>query len=451
MPATSGEELTIREGCKRSDSLRSRGPLSSGCAAGRGQAALAGLLHDLGRKLGQLAQALADFDHPAVHRDFHWDLANGNRVVNEFAGLIDNASLRELVLKCRFEPPASLRRSVIHGDANDYNLLVDPESMTVTGLIDFGDMVYSYTVGDLAIAIAYVILDKTDPHAAAAEIVEGYRSEFELREDELEALWPLVRLRLAMSVCLAAHQLSSNLKISICRSARRAIEENLPRIYADERRFIKERQRLLGRNLSVAYEKPLNIVRGSMQYLFDDEGRRYLDAYNNVAHVGHCHPKVVAAGQRQMELLNTNTRYLSDLILEYAEKLTATLPEPLSVCYFVNSGSEANELAIRLARAHTKAREMIVLDHAYHGNTTTLIDLSPYKHNGPGGEGAPSWVHTVPLPDLYRGIYRVDDPEAAKNTRNTLSMFALKAKVFVGFLPSRCRVCPGRLFFLMAI
>ena len=162
--------------------------------------------------------------------------------------------------------------------------------------------------------------------------------------------------------------------------------------------LIKGRQRLLGRNLSIAYERPLNIVRGEMQYLFDAEGRRYLDAYNNVAHVGHCHPKVVAAGQRQMKLLNTNTRYLSELILEYAEKVAATLPEPLSVCYFVNSGSEANELAIRLARAHTKARDMIVLDHAYHGNTSTLIDLSPYKHNGPGGEGAPSWVHTVPLP-----------------------------------------------------
>src|ERR1044072_6981051 len=112
--------------------------------------------------------------------------------------------------------------------------------------------------------------------------------------------------------------------------------------------LVKERQRLLGRNLSVAYEKPLNIVRGSMQYLFDDEGRRYLDAYNNVAHVGHCHSKVVAAGQRQMELLNTNTRYLSELILEYAEKLASTLPDPLNVCFFVNSDSEANELALRL-------------------------------------------------------------------------------------------------------
>ena len=148
----------------------------------------------------------------------------------------------------------------------------------------------------------------------------------------------------------------------------------------------------------MAYEKPLNIVRGSMQYLYDVEGRRYLDAYNNVAHVGHCHPKVVAAGQRQMELLNTNTRYLSELILEYAAKLTATLPDPLRVCFFVNSGSEANELALRLARAHTKARDLIVLEHAYHGNTTTLIDISPYKHDGPGGTGAPSWVHKCPLP-----------------------------------------------------
>jgi 4-aminobutyrate aminotransferase-like enzyme len=162
--------------------------------------------------------------------------------------------------------------------------------------------------------------------------------------------------------------------------------------------LIQERSRLLGRNLSVAYDKPLHIVRGSMQYLYDDEGRRYLDAYNNVAHVGHCHPKVVAAGQQQMELLNTNTRYLSELILEYANKLTATLPEPLRVSFFVNSGSEANELALRLARAHTKARELIVLEHAYHGNTTTLIDISPYKHDGPGGEGAPPWVHKSPLP-----------------------------------------------------
>jgi len=169
---------------------------------------------------------------------------------------------------------------------------------------------------------------------------------------------------------------------------------------------LTRRQKLLGRNLSVAYKDPVKIVRGKMQYLYDDEGRQYLDAYNNVAHVGHCHPQVVQAATEQLARLNTNTRYLHDLINEYAESLTSTLPPSLSVCFFVNSGSEANELALRLARAHTKQKDLIVLEHAYHGNTTTLIDISPYKHDGHGGQGAPKWVHKVPLPDPYRGRYR---------------------------------------------
>lgn len=185
------------------------------------------LLHDLGQKLGQLSRALADFDHPAVHRDFHWDLANGNRVVNEYAPLIENAGLRELVLRCRFEPRIELRRSVIHGDANDHNVLVDPQTMTVSGLIDFGDMVYSYTVGDLAIALAYVVLHEDDPFES---VIAGYTSEFELLDEEREALWPLVRLRLAMSVCIAAYQIQRHPENEYLRISQKAIEENLPRI-----------------------------------------------------------------------------------------------------------------------------------------------------------------------------------------------------------------------------
>lgn len=184
---------------------------------------------------------------------------------------------------------------------------------------------------------------------------------------------------------------------------------------------LEARRRLLGHNLSIAYDNPLKIVRGSMQYLYDEDGRQYLDAYNNVAHVGHCHPKVVEAGSQQMRTLNTNTRYLHDTILTYAERLTSTLPEPLRVCYFVNSGSEANELAVRLARAHTKARDMIVLDHAYHGNTTTLIDLSPYKYDGPGGNGAPSWVHKVPLPDAAGSSHVAD---VVRNTERLCGFIA---------------------------
>ena len=193
-----------------------------------------GLLHDLGRKLGQLTRALTGFDHYAVHRDFHWDLANGNRVVSEYAELVKNTGLRELALRCRFEPNRGLRRSVIHGDANDYNVLVDPESMTVSGLIDFGDMVYSYTVGELAIAIAYVVLDKDDYRAAAREVIGGYESEFALLDEEREALWPLVRLRLAMSVCLAAYQLRQEPDNQYLGISQKAIEKALQRICTDD-------------------------------------------------------------------------------------------------------------------------------------------------------------------------------------------------------------------------
>ena len=191
------------------------------------------LLRDLGRKLGQLARALADFDHPAVHRDFYWDLANGNRIINEFAPLIKNHDLRELVFKCRVEGEFDLRKSVIHGDANDYNVLVDPERMVVTGLLDFGDMVYSYTVGDLAIAIAYVVLDKPEPRAAAEEVIKGYTGEFELLDNELKVLWKLVLLRLAMSVCIAACQMKQRPENEYLGISQKAIEENLPRIYTD--------------------------------------------------------------------------------------------------------------------------------------------------------------------------------------------------------------------------
>ena len=169
---------------------------------------------------------------------------------------------------------------------------------------------------------------------------------------------------------------------------------------------LTRRRRFLGPNLSISYTRPLKVVRGWRQYLYDDTGRAYLDAYNNVPLVGHSHPKVVRAVQEQSSLLNTNTRYLHDNIVEYARRLTEKLPDPLRVCYFVNSGSEANELALRLARARTGCDNTIVLEHAYHGHTNTLTDISPYKFNGPAGGGSKPWVHVAPIADDYRGIYR---------------------------------------------
>jgi 4-aminobutyrate aminotransferase-like enzyme/Ser/Thr protein kinase RdoA (MazF antagonist) len=188
--------------------------------------------------------------------------------------------------------------------------------------------------------------------------------------------------------------------------------ERFPPKESSFKETLETRRALLGRNLSISYEHPLKIVRGWMQYLYDETGRAYLDVYNNVPLVGHSHPRVVRAAQEQLALLNTNTRYLHDNVNRYAKRLTRKLPEPLRVCFFVNSGSEANELALRLARAHTGREDIIVLEHAYHGHTNTLIDISPYKFNGPGGRGKKPWVHVAPLADDYRGLYRRDDKEA---------------------------------------
>jgi 4-aminobutyrate aminotransferase-like enzyme/Ser/Thr protein kinase RdoA (MazF antagonist) len=191
--------------------------------------------------------------------------------------------------------------------------------------------------------------------------------------------------------------------------------DSFPERHLTKEEILSKRRERMGGNVSISYRSPLKIMRGWMQYLYDDEGRQYIDAYNNVAHVGHCHPRVVEAACEQIGVLNTNTRYLHDNIIRYAERLTSLLPDGLDVCYFVNSASEANELALRLARAFTSQKDIIVLDAAYHGNTTSLIDISPYKHDGPGGRGAPDWVHSVPIPDLFRGEYRADDPNAGAN------------------------------------
>ncbi|HUH11992.1 MAG TPA: aminotransferase class III-fold pyridoxal phosphate-dependent enzyme, partial [Longimicrobiales bacterium] len=173
----------------------------------------------------------------------------------------------------------------------------------------------------------------------------------------------------------------------------------------------RERESRIASSLSVSYRRPLHIVRGWMQHLYDAHGQPYLDAVNNVAHVGHAHPRVSDAIARQARVLNTNTRYLHELLVRYAERLAALFPAPLEVCVFTNSGSEANELALRMARAYTGRRDVVVLEGAYHGNTSSLVDISPYKYGGPGGAGRPEWVHEAALPEPYRG--RLGDDASA--------------------------------------
>ena len=169
------------------------------------------------------------------------------------------------------------------------------------------------------------------------------------------------------------------------------------------------RKKFISPSLSLSYDKPIHFVKGKGQYLYDIDGKRYLDAVNNIQHVGHCHPKIVEAAHEQNELLNVNTRYLDEKIIYYAQSLTEKLPDGLDVCFFTNSGSESNDLAIRIARSISNSKETIVLDSAYHGHLSSLIDLSPYKHNSIGGSGPPDFVYTVPLPDTFRGMYRGDN------------------------------------------
>ncbi|XP_072487298.1 5-phosphohydroxy-L-lysine phospho-lyase isoform X3 [Notamacropus eugenii] len=154
------------------------------------------------------------------------------------------------------------------------------------------------------------------------------------------------------------------------------------------------RRQLIGSSCRLFFpEDPVKIVRGQGQYMYDEKGVEYIDCINNVAHVGHCHPHVVQAAHEQNQVLNTNSRFLHDNIVDYAQRLSRTLPRELSVFYFLNSGSEANDLALRLARQYTGHQDVVVVDHAYHGHLSSLIDISPYKFRSL--EGQPEWVHVI--------------------------------------------------------
>lgn len=175
--------------------------------------------------------------------------------------------------------------------------------------------------------------------------------------------------------------------------------------------ILQIRHQHLGKSLSISYQNPLHFVRGYKQYLYDTTARRYLDTVNNVAHVGHQHPRIVEEAQRQIGLLNTNTRYLHENIVLFAEELLATFPPELSVVHFVNSGSEANELALRMVKTCTGQQDMMAIEVGYHGNTGGCIDISSYKFNSKGGKGKPPHTHLLPIPDTFRGLYQ--NPQTA--------------------------------------
>ena len=406
------------------------------------------LYYNLGSFLGKMDRSLENFSHPAMHRHYTWDIstaADANRKLS----CIKNHETRRIVgyFLMQFETEvlpelSALPHIYAHNDANDYNVLV--ENNEIKGLIDFGDMVHTARINNVAVACTYAMLNTDNPLDVAEKVVQGYNEICKLNEKELGLLYHLIAGRLCISLTQSAFNASEDsdnehhfitekpaldlifkmieinpLKAeNIFRKAcgyEAIINEN------DYTVLLNDRKQNLGQNLSISYKKKLKIIKGALQYLYDDKGKTYVDCVNNPSHVGHCHPVVVKKMQKQIATLNTNTRYLNDNIIEFAKKLKQTLPPSLSVCYFTNSGSEANDLAIRMSRHFTKQKDVIVLDHAYHGTSTTTMEMSPYKFDGKGGFGKMPWIHKALNPDLYRGPFQYDDAEAGEKYANDVS------------------------------
>ncbi|PPR47422.1 MAG: 5-aminovalerate aminotransferase DavT [Alphaproteobacteria bacterium MarineAlpha5_Bin9] len=173
--------------------------------------------------------------------------------------------------------------------------------------------------------------------------------------------------------------------------------------------ILKKRKKYIPNNYSIAYKNPLHFLESKDQYFFDHYGKKYLDCVNNISHIGHSHPKIQESIIEQNKKMNTNTRYLYEIINTYSENLLNKFPSKLNKVFFVCTGSEANDLAYRIAKAYTNAKDVIVIDNAYHGHTNSLIDISPYKFNGKGGLGKKDHVHVLDMPDPIRGKWKYKD------------------------------------------
>jgi 4-aminobutyrate aminotransferase-like enzyme/Ser/Thr protein kinase RdoA (MazF antagonist) len=380
-------------------------------------------LYGWARVVARVGRALRGFFHPAAGYEIAWDIARAPAQRADI-GVVPEPG-RDVVTAVldRFDAQVApvlggLRAQVIHNDMGRANVLVD-DSGAVSGIIDFGDMTHTALVCDLAVAMADVLNGRADALRAAPAMIAGYRSVTPLEPGEAAVLADLVAARLAITaVIMSKHVRDDDVEVlderdraisllheieaagfarfaeEIAAHARGAAPVWEPRRDAALRR---SRDHTFGPQ-TLSYEEPLHVVRGEGAYLIGADGRRYLDAYNNVPVVGHCHPEVVRATTAQLATLNTNTRYLTEGGVELAERLIASAPTGLDRVLFVNSGSEANDLALRIARFATGRRGALVTRFAYHGITAATFALSPE-----------SWQHAAAPP----GVALLDPPGGA--------------------------------------
>ena len=432
------------------------------------------LFRDCGAFAARLDRALRAFFHPAADHPLCWDLKRAGHL----AGLcehVEDSGQREFAERAfeRFERNvapelAGLRAQVIHNDISYHNAVVDPaEAWRVAGVFDFGDLVHAPLVQELAVPVAEIPFERPDPLVRGAEIVAGYHSVTPWEPVEIALIADLAAMRLAVSTVLAAWRpfpeerpQFKHLRDETWRMWR-ALEEGrdgLEGMYrsacglravrvsgggttptASSEALLERRRARLSPGLGLSYERPVHVVRGEGVWLYGPDGETWLDAYNNVPQVGHCHPRVVDAIARQAAALNTNTRYLYEPLVEYAERLTATMPPALDTCFMVSSGSEANDLAWRIAKACTGHEGALIMERAYHGFTDALVPLSP--EDADDSAEAAAHVATLPPPDEYRGPW--DRSVAARGARYAALAGAARGRLAAqGYAPAAVFVDP---------
>lgn len=398
-------------------------------------------LFDFGATHARVTRALRGFFHPAAGRKLLWNPSETSELRRHTAA-IASPSLRRLVENVldRYEQRAAprwpaLRGQVVHGDLTLGNVLLDDEGR-IAAIVDFGDIAFSGLVGDFAIGLSSLLRGRADDEVfrAARIATDGFQSRLPLEPLELDVLGDLVAARLAAVTTISAwrtERFSENAEYIQQEDAKSSrLLELFDSVGADAvtrefggtpppaptRELARRRHEVLGPALTeLTYDNPVHVVRAEGVWLYTADGRRLLDAYNNVPVVGHCHPRVTEAVVRQTRLLNTHARYLYEPLIELAERLVATMPDGsgLDTVMLVNSGSEANELAWRFALAATGGQSGIVTEHAYHGVTTTIADLSPEEW--PAGF-RPANVETIkppPQTDMRAALKRLQVPLAA--------------------------------------
>lgn len=398
----------------------------------------------LGAACARMARALRGFAHPAAYRRIEWD-PRAVSTLRPFAAQLSDAHRRAPVEKLldRFESltasTAALPGFVLHGDVTLSNVMVDA-SGDLTGLIDFGDMHHTARVSDLAISLASLLRATPGLWDSAGRFLDGYQRVTPLEPEEVEWLGELVLARLVATVLISAwraplHPDKQEYVTGWDAGSWRALDllaamspaelatrfhrlcgtSRVGSVQRTDPTLLARRRAALGGSLSpLFYEEPLQVVSAEGAWIHTADGRRYLDAYNNVPVVGHSHPAVVQAISRQAAVLNVNSRYLHPNVVELAERLTATMPPGLDTCVFVNSGSEANDLAWRMATVFTGRTGAVVTDCAYHGVSAATAALSTNTY--PASARPPHVaVFPPPLPDATGG--QPDGPAAAESVR----------------------------------